>query len=1090
MPHFLYPKRSTTQSINALLIKRAEAIENRPSELGEMVFEVARRIGDRKLTEQIPEYQMLGWLRIASAYRLSVSTDLRRASIAAAALTMLLKKTPKTEDSLDVRAELNWILDQTLDWLELPLGGDWVRDCLSAAELGELEAYLTGGLKNTSFEREAVLKAIDLQKSTIHAFAVLARLTNFDEKLDLLLKAAEGHGEGADAARSALNYIGLVEDVVSDEIGMLGLIDDLYAVEWAYAVAEAHTLALPRLTQMLGDWPYISSPFLMVGGKGLDRYSQYVLGSCNQMVRGGGGRVVLRDASSYATLAAISVGLMAGNDSERPIDEIGRFHDGQPVFLSARNTERLRVLYRGRSKIGGKEKIKLEVADSGTLHLDDWTSKYMFPSSDPHFRLSKGAVVSSWAKEVRTDVLHFLSRSGGLQGADTAVLLVTPRGKVESHLGSISCRGQPYTSVFGASWITQSGAVEPLLGSLDCRPQFFACSDAETAKDVLLDPPEGIPTWVVVTDGDRQFGRLLDLLRSEDINDVPVLGAVDLAERIDISGQNLCLVEDHQIVPIAGRVRGFGTKDALARALVRQSNHWACNTTVIQVDMPLLDELADAAAVLRDDKDDPMLAFLRSGVRRLLIDAGRIPVPIAPLDDGFRSRAENLARCADMLVQYESAAKDVASILNSIQLDGLSYPNLLDEVILGNLDEREVQFAVVVGSRVAAQSSSRKLKAARTAGQAFAAEDAFLKAPFEHVIVPGWFGAHTMRRLMMTPPGRTTTICLARFQKNWLDVSLEASKRRERVLEHRTLEMVDEIDLSVPNERGGPRWPKLTVPRADIDPKRDCGSEVDEVPVADLSSLANRLRPSSGMDQECLGIPVLLEEPGHYCLLPPNGTVFILPSSRTAKASAESEILKPTSALKSGAIFALIGDEHRDLVDDFADFFLEDAPATRRLANLWRRPFKEALRDSPQVWLRLQERLREAGVYRHEQTFRNWAESRIIAPRDYSAVIPAIAKVSLDSELPNQIEAIVSSISKIYKARAKGAEYLIDEVFRGQFDATRMVLETFILGKSKVIQLHTVAAVGRAITCSRADLNRVRYDLFKHEILEGERADI
>ena len=1089
MLHFLYPKRSRTQAINANLIEQADELRDGPSDVGKMVLEVAHRMSDRMFLGQIPEHQMLGWLRIASVYRLSEATDSRRSSIAAAALSMLLRKIPKVADSPDVHAELNWVLDQTLDWLDLPVGGDWVRDCLSTAELGELEPYLTGGRKDTSFDREAVLRAIDRQKSTIRAFAVLARLTNFDEKLELLLKAAEGQGEGADAARSALNYIGLVEDVVSDDNGLLGLLDDLYAVEWAYAVAEAHTLALPRLTKMLGDWPYLSSSFLMVGGMVLDRYSQYVLGSCNQMIERGGGKVVLRDASSYATLAAISVGLMGGRDSDRRIDEIDRFPDGQPVFLSARHAKRLQVLYRGRAEIGGKEKIKLEVAGQGTLHLEDWASMYMFPSPDPHGRLSKGADVSSWAKEVRADVLHFLSRSAAYQIADTAVLLVVSRAKVESHLCSISCRGQPYASVFGASWITKSGTVEPLLNSLATRPLIFACPDAETAKDILLDPPEGISSWTVVTDGGKQSDRLLELLRSEEISDVPVLGVVDLAERIDTSERSLCLVEDHQIVPIAKRVRGFGATDALARALVRQSNHWACDAKVIPVDLPQLDELEDAAASLREDNDDPMLTALRSGVRRLLIDAGRMPVPVAPLHDSLRSRAGNLARCADMLGQYEAAAKDVASVLNGIQLHGLSYPNLLNAVVPRFLHSQEAPFTVVVGSRNEADATSAALKAANRAGQALTVDDALLAAPFEHVIVPGWFGAHSMRRLMMTPPGRRTTICLALFQRNWLDASLRASERRERALEHRTLEVQEKIDSGVRKEGEGPSWPKPSIPRVGVDPKGDHAPEVDEVPIADMSSLTNRLRPISGTDQECQGIPVLLEKPGHYCLLPPNGSVFILPSGRTANASAESELLRPVSALRPGSIFSMIGGEHRDLVDDFADFFLADASATRCAANLWRKPFKEALRDGPQVWRRLLERLRDAGVRRHEQTFRSWAESGIIAPRDYAAVIPAIAKVSLDSELMQSTKEIVSSISRVYKARTKGAEHLIEEVFSGKFDATRMVLETSILGKSKEIHLHTVAAVGRAVACTRADLNRVHDDLFQPEILERRRAD-
>ena len=123
MPAFTYPRLRRTDRINESLASLAEAIEAHPSELHQMVAEVARRITDNEIIDLIPEHQMLGWLRIASVFRLNAKVDRKRASVAAAALEGLRNLAPKAASSLSARAELNWILDQTLAWLNLPLGG-------------------------------------------------------------------------------------------------------------------------------------------------------------------------------------------------------------------------------------------------------------------------------------------------------------------------------------------------------------------------------------------------------------------------------------------------------------------------------------------------------------------------------------------------------------------------------------------------------------------------------------------------------------------------------------------------------------------------------------------------------------------------------------------------------------------------------------------------------------------------------------------------------------------------------------------------------------------------------------------------------
>ena len=328
-----------------------------------------------------------------------------------------------------------------------------------------------------------------------------------------------------------------------------------------------------------------------------------------------------------------------------------------------------------------------------------------------------------------------------------------------------------------------------------------------------------------------------------------------------------------------------------------------------------------------------------------------------------------------------------------------------------------------------------------------------------------------MRRLMLSPPGLKTNFFLPSFQVEWLERSMAASQRRERMLEAKTLELITSDFGKHDRFSAGPRWPKPSVERAAPDLNADLEVEVDDALPIDFNRLANSFVRDGESTQSCEGVPVLTSEDLIMWLLPPNGNVLILPSGAGARTSIDPDLLRPVSALKPGMVFAPITGEHKVILEEVADQFLENAAGVHRLANMWRAPFQSAV-ERENDWRKLIANLARAGVKRHPQTFRNWAEDASVAPRNYSSVVRIIAETSGDSELKLNVDGVVDSIRRLYKARAAANRRLLEEFYSGRFDPDAMILKTSVNGHQRELKLFTAAAIGEKISCYRADLNQ------------------
>jgi hypothetical protein len=213
---------------------------------------------------------------------------------------------------------------------------------------------------------------------------------------------------------------------------------------------------------------------------------------------------------------------------------------------------------------------------------------------------------------------------------------------------------------------------------------------------------------------------------------------------------------------------------------------------------------------------------------------------------------------------------------------------------------------------------------------------------------------------------------------------------------------------------------------------------------------------------------VLFDDPGSYAYLAPGGRVVVLSDATPSKLhddpsdrDAESLLTKVATDLTPGDLLAMPLSADRDLLDELADRYLDDATASRRRASLWREAVRQMISQSATNLRAFAERLKEAGESRDPATIRSWlANGQTVAPRGYRRVIPLIAKITGDHQLSRSLDDVIASIDAVYRARDKAARALLVEIFSGSLDLNQDELTFHVHGAAVRYALRRVRQLG------------------------------
>jgi hypothetical protein len=1053
----IYPSRTRVEELNREVDRLAKSIGKGIEGWEDILPGLSACLETFAASPASNGHQVLGWLRLAAVFRRKAIENSDEARDVLSAL-YFLNRSRKFWDTPAKLQELNWVQDRALDQLGMNFDSGWIYNAITDEEMQAIQQRVLRTVETDKRHASEIAKQISIQVETIRALTILTDITDFDQKLEALIDAAKGDGVGSELARAALVYLADTDDVIPDDVGILGLLDDLYVIEWAYATVEEQAYGLPLLSDLQQRIPHLESSYLSANGMILDRFGQYVVGNAQAVLEGSqNDYIVLRDAEAFVAPVIGSIALSAMRENA----EAGantKWDEGTILNLLNFGQSPERVRYLRHQVIGDDEKIVVEVGSSGRLFLPANLAASMEVSPRQDYKmLSNGSAVSAWQHHHSVDPLHFLLKGRPRSDARRAVLVMAPRNLLERYLPSLHCRGEAIAKVVGATWISSAEREEPLSHSVIDRAMIYACGSAMVARNLIEDPPPGVVAFDLIALGTQAYGEIKAEFSGREVPELRMLCLADISE-VPGPPRDALVMEDDVVLPWSLRPRGFGQTDPLARALNRQYNHWIVDRRVRVFPNK---SLATISQFLEDRHESPEDEFspIVPQLRSFLSDAGKMPRSGGSVSDRLKDRALVLSRAAKAEALYDRSLVGVSQALGELSDAGDFAPDIFGGIVAN--ESKTV--AILCRSHQEALETTTMLMERGLNGAGLTAPELLRDAPVEHLVVPGWHGAATMRRLDTIVPAAKLDYLLFDFQEDWFDRVTDGVRKRVR-------------SLNTPIEHlNGGRQPRGTeahlvwpIPaRSNPAPSDD---SLDFVPPTekrpDLDGLFERIHRNAknGSEAEVSGTPVILDDYASYMFLPPHADLVLL--NRDAQRPEDACIA--VGQLREGDVFVLKDGSHRELFQELAPNYLRDPGTVLEAADLWRQPLKNAHAAGSVAWSNFRKRLANAGLQRSDMAYRNWINGQTVAPMNYREVIPTICALSDDPKIQKAGLASVQAVSALYEARHEAADHIFEQLVKGTADQTAGTLRIEVGSTCVDLNIHRVEFVGEVATCAHS----------------------
>lgn len=966
------------------------------------------------------------------------------------------------------------------------------------------EMFLQLAEKSATDDDELIRQAMEnlLELKTLFQCNFLRRLDNNANVLISVLNDPHQDDDHRSFARGALRYLVEDDDVISDHLGLIGYLDDHFVLQMAVDLINPHREPLIELLdEVVGMWPFLNS-LVIDDGTGHQPASEFaILNSALTCPN-------LRSQDSLTTFliapetgpTPILMGFLATlgliqESGQRELTE-NSFQDGQKVIvdfsavaefagfdmLGTRRMFKLRQFYTERGQ--QMERIRywpladlrrLIPADSdrvirGKIKHDLGKSELLLPGLEYLFNASQSADVTGIERRIivvtSTTLAHEFCNSVELFGH--ALKDVVPMG----HLASDGETVEPWSKRFGSK--------EPIL--------VFA-SDLDLAARFAEDDPSRNHPIIVDLSG-RNAGKNASLKRlarfkiptvlvaSERIANEVVTGTDENAEIWEWSA------DDFSALLWPEQNNGQHTGE-LSRFEQKLKSNAGVEPQIISVSMPLTAATHES--------------FLK--LRRLAKQRG--DEQIASLDDlvtlGYRV-ATHLIRCATQMreklpssetlstqldqmgdivqrsrflsVEEQTAAKDLIENLNHL-LELLRQHNPKAEAIERLLVRFPNAAVVCPDARLLPDLESSYRQLVNRVLSNCSPADSFENG----LIIPGWFRKCRMASLLSPPVGDPTFIVLYDVEQNWY--SGFSSERRTAKTQRRACSSRARIFPRLKNWRE----PKPVVPSTGSMPTTDL-NEFEEVRSEVFDRYKSRIQQSATTSDHELNVPARLVMfiGGSYGFFSEtyrlNVVTHLLENAAAETDEKATVIPTPANKLQPGdvIVFRL---RSRDVIREVADTLL--APGTREMSSLWREALLRYVEDQSLTVSELCERLQDAGCKLGQQAIQNWLNvDEIIGPQAFKRDVPAIAKLTGDRRLVENVDKVIAAIKEVRSAHQQKAPRILAKKVR---ESAVEVLKRE-QADSSLIRLHDDFVLVRVAEVE-PDLITVRYSS-TNQLIEGE----
>lgn len=664
-------------------------------------------------------------------------------------------------------------------------------------------------------------------------------------------------------------------------------------------------------------------------------------------------------------------------------------------------------------------------------------------------------------------------------------------------------------------------------GQVDAPPVLLLSHDLLLLRTFLRGRPNDADKPLVVLDGASCFRNRLNDLKTVLDTGAPVIACIERGQQEDVKilaeqgfevwkwlpDDLQCLsAETEKFAPLFG---------SLLRAHQNYARHQLleqlCDGDAIEIASAALMELVSDC-----DPQQPETKELESALYRALLYVARLT---HRSDDARRDAGQLIALARAAVLNRglwldgetrERAEAIIKAIESALQGDECGKSAGLRAVVAAS---NAAEIAVVVTPETVESSRNEwelwcrdepNLAEKKVSFCCHSTVEAHLRATStSHLIICGWLGAHRMRGLLDGCLSADISLLLYPFERGWLRGAL----RRWRGVDRGT-----GANLSVAR-----RLALLGLERADL---KLTLSEKGREPLADLmDSLPACEERASEFDageyearlrvhrraRYSVARPGEETEPARLIEFAGGGFAFLAESCRLPIVSelvaiARGEISVPKNSgrkselpqkradkLAVGDYVVFRSGSAGDLIRDMADIVLRraGAGAMRERAGVWKSALRawveaESKRALGQgIWdamPTIMEQLRATGIERGAPTVRYWLdeESNTIGPQAPETVLPAIARLTGNAELQNQLPAVLDAIARVRSAHFSASDELkralhgrlpayLAQQSGDSFLSGALEVEIEGVGHAVVVRVEEIAA--EVIAVARGQLN-------------------
>ena len=1057
-----YPPITRTKELDAELTKLAEAPDDQLGEIDDFLIKTSVNIRQLALNHLIPTSHLRDWIWIGSQFRLSAGDRSPAWPVCKGALIFLNKYIHQAGTAMEqFQTDFNWVADKTVSELVGLHGPRSYDQFLSPAELDAVEvrlAELRHETDDLSTHENDGIAEYTAWLSNISSETYLPGIAQMVDEIRIHVDAPNPVHRSS--AIACLRYVLEKQDVVPDGLGYLGLVDDIYAIEVTFRNLNHQNAFRPLVEWLSVEQPSLARISFQHSRNAIrfDQYLQAVFGLSLIRDTGQSNRncLVLPETSICGLIGAFLAAVQSIRTQITTRDESVSFSPGDDMILSDASVV-IAARYSGTLEHAGVSYHTVEIRD-GRRTITDLELASAAKSPTAHRNLSTEKDFGAWRKTHGPSPLRYLVGADfSFEAIRPEVLLLTRRNRLDELVPELLPMGSTIPELVGLKYVTSTGTESVFPGTPIADPLIVACSDPATARDLILDPDDGMaPRYIVVDDGELARD-LEDLIAGAELPaecHVIVFSPFHESEAtraLIASDYSTWLLRKADVNPLPPDAApgSISERGLLSRFQARQA--LASRTTIDMHDVQcepiefMFEYLRDLRREAKSDADTDveLLAIALSAFIR------RFTATPLEFDDIEREELSLALRRvvshSGVLADYNPAIRDLSYYARQTLDSGIP-PNPRHGVtrhLLENVDADRV--AVLCQSAPMAAAAAAKAARDPVLSRASWVSINQLRSmsPIDHLVVPGWIGRHAMREIRNCGYAVHMALLLFGFEREWEAVSRKAGASWEKRLVARSRSQWSRLAARVDGLARPAFIDVPTPPENEPYPSEEDSSGEEFLNTRLVEAIRSRTSPAQGDDLAQARL-VVFEEPGAYIYLPPNGSVISLSRALEAlggRTEADLEAASDSHAerfincsvadIRPGDLLAFPQERNWDLLDVFANRLMETPVETRRLAQLWRSALHRFSESNNYNVRELRSLLAAQGLKRHQVTISGWLHGgNIIAPLGYHESIPIIAAVTGDIELSPQIEKVLSSVDLVYRARYQAARELLKQLIR------------------------------------------------------------